>query len=74
MAPRSTLLGMPSIRVPLEMAAEPVQNPDGSWAVHCPSCSHEEEDGALGLHRVSGDFDIARRVADWHNKVVHEIR
>jgi len=50
------------------------KNPDGSWAVHCPSCSHEEEDGALGLHRVSGDFDIARRVADWHNKVVHEIR
>jgi hypothetical protein len=65
---------MPTIRVPLELAAEPFERPDGTWAVHCRSCSHEEEGGALGLHKVSLDFTAARRVADWHNKVVHEIR
>lgn len=63
---------MPTIRIEPELAAVPVQNPDMTWAVHCPSCSRGDE-GLLGLGAVSLNLENAQRLAERHNRTVHGI-
>jgi hypothetical protein len=64
---------MPTIQIALELAARPIPC-DGRWAVRCLSCSPSGIDTVgLGLENISLSFDLAQRVADLHNKVVHGI-
>jgi hypothetical protein len=64
---------MPTIQIELKLAARPIPF-DGRWAVRCLSCSPNGTDTVgLGLENISLSFDLAQRVADLHNKVVHGI-
>lgn len=63
---------VPTIRVDPEHAAVAVRTGDATWAVHCPSCSRDD-DGVLGLRAVSLSMDNAQRLADRHNRTVHGI-
>ena len=72
--PRSIYaFAMPTIQIALEHAARPIPF-QGRWAVRCLSCSrHEIDSVGLGLENLSLSLDLAQRVADLHNKVVHGI-
>jgi len=66
---------MTTMQITADGAARPIPFRNGRWAVRCLVCS--PEGGAsegLGLENVSLRQDLAQRVADLHNKVVHGIR
>ncbi len=65
---------MPTIQIAAELAARPIPFESGRWAVRCISCSPSGTDTVgLGLENISLTQDLAQRVADLHNKVVHGI-
>ncbi len=65
---------MPTIQIALDLAARPIPC-EGRWAVRCLACTPNEMDTVgLGLENISLSLDLAQRVADLHNKVVHAIK